>query len=118
MWRKKAYILAVLVALCIILPVYQPYNMFTLVDWVDCVRVNDRTYYSIGERKEVDASSIEDKVGTVTFKVSQNIHNPQYHLKNGDATYLEVGTELYSMTSSPGSIAVWMNGKYYVFAGR
>lgn len=86
----------------------------TCISWVDCVKINDKTY-SNNLRTQVESSSIGKKIGKVEFEVSKNVHNPSYKLRNGDATYLETGTEIYKVNSRPNEIAVKIEGKYYLY---
>lgn len=85
------------------------------ISWVDCVQINDIKYYSDYQRTQIDASLINEKIGEVRFNVSEKVHNPSYRLRNGDATYLEVGTEIYSLESGSKSIAVKVDNQYFIY---
>lgn len=89
------------------------------IDWVDCVKVNDITYYNNSfPREEVTLSEIGDELGKVKFNVSKNVNNPSYKIRNFDATYLEKGTKLYRILNTEDSVAVLIEGKYYRYQNK
>src|SRR5699024_6306594 len=47
-----------------------------------------------------------EKIGSVQFKVDENITDSRYKTKSGDAAYLDEGTDLYSIKNMPDLIAV------------
>lgn len=84
------------------------------ISWVDCVRIHDVTYYA-NERTPADKTLIGERIGKVRFNVYDAVHNANYKFRNGDATFLAKGTELYSMKSDSGEIAVKINNIYYLY---
>lgn len=85
------------------------------ISWVDCVQINNAKYYSDFNRKTVEKSLLDTKIGDVQFNISKNVHNASYKFRNGDATYLEIGTEIYSLTSDKNAIAVKIGDFYYLY---
>jgi hypothetical protein len=69
----------------------------TIVDWVDFIKFDDITYL---RRGEVRASFTDEDLyyfDEVKFKVADNVNDPNYRSKNGDAAFLEEGTTIYSI---------------------
>lgn len=85
------------------------------ISWVDCVQINNIKYYSDFNRSPVEYSLIGNKIGEVKFNVSKNVNNANYRFRNGDATFLEVGTEIYRLKSDNSAIAVKIGELYYLF---
>lgn len=84
--------------------------------WVDCVQINDKKYYSDHSAKiPVEYSSIDKKIGKVKFNVYNMVSNPNYRFRNGDATFLDVGTEIYSLHSETNDIAVKVGDQYFLY---
>ncbi|ABX42938.1 hypothetical protein [Lachnoclostridium phytofermentans] len=118
-WSEIIVIVVLIVGLFLVI-FWKPlrldrYYLFpNAIDWVDCVKVNDITYYNnLFPREEVALTEIGDEIGKVKFTVSKNVHNPNYKLRNLDATFLEKGTNLYRILNTDDSIAVLIEGKYY-----
>lgn len=53
-----------------------------------------------------DESYINKKIGEVKFKVADNVSDPEYKLKNGDAAFHKKGTPIYSIKDNTDIIAV------------
>jgi hypothetical protein len=85
---------------------------FNEIDFVDCGYINNQLYFNQAftqtglARVPVDATTIDKKIGAVRFRLSENVHNSWYINRNGDAAYLEPGTEIYSVKGNPDAIAV------------
>ena len=64
------------------------------IDWVDFVKLNDITYLRTNQIAAINESDLSpyDKI---SYKVADNVRNPAYKIKNGDAAYLEMGTPVY-----------------------
>jgi len=88
---------------------------FAQIHWVECVKINNIKYYSDYDRSAIEYSSIGKKIGEVKFNVSQNVHNSMYRFRNGDATFLDIGTEIYNIKSDSNAIAVKINNQYYIY---
>lgn len=88
------------------------------IDWVDVVKINDITYQTSHPRQEVPATEIGDEISVVYFSMSEQVSNPHYRIKNGDATFLPKGTKLYSIKSDDHSVAALLDGKYFLYTAN
>lgn len=78
----------------------------SVIDWVDFIQWNDHDYTGVLNSELADASFIDKEIGEVRFKVADNVSNPSYQLKDGDAAFHEKGTKLYSIKGEDNIIAV------------
>lgn len=78
----------------------------TEIDWVDFIKWDDSEYDVVYDGILADKSLIEKEIGEVQFKVADNVSNPSYKLKDGDAAFHEKGTKLYSVKGKDDIIAV------------
>lgn len=85
------------------------------ISWVDCIKINNSIYYSDYERKIIEETLIDKKIGKVKFNVSEKVTNKGYRFRNGDATFLKEKTEIYSLKSEDKAIAVKIDDKYYIY---
>lgn len=85
------------------------------ISWVDCIKINNSIYYSDYERKIIEETLIDKKIGKVKFNVSEKVTNEGYRFRNGDATFLKEKTEIYSLKSEDKAIAVKIDDKYYIY---
>lgn len=85
------------------------------ISWIDCLKINNTMYSGNFERTLVDAASLGEEMGKVKFNVSQNVNNPSYRFRNGDAAFLEVGTKIYSVKSDTEAIAVKVGEDYFLY---
>lgn len=87
------------------------------ISWVDCVQINGKKYHSDFERKEIDYSLVGEQIGTVKFNVADNVHNANYNFRNGDATFLSVGTKIYKVNTLDliNSVVVKVDDKYFLY---
>jgi hypothetical protein len=94
---------------------------FVAVDYVDCVYFNNQFYYSgwgEADRTPVEPALIGEKIGQVTFTLAENVHSTWYINRNGDAAFLVVGTEIYSVEADGAAIAVKIDGQYYRYEAK
>lgn len=88
------------------------------IDYVDCVYINNQ-FYTSGlnpiDRIPVEPTLVDKKIGEVRFKLLDNVHSPYYINRNGDAAFLDVGTEIYSLKSQSNAVAVRIDDQYYIF---
>ena len=88
------------------------------IDWVDFIVLNNINYLGNyqGDNK-YEQGSMDGVIGKVTFNVSKNVKDPAYKLKNGDAAFLPVGTEIYKIKGFKPEfrIAVNTEGKWRVY---
>jgi len=85
------------------------------IDWVDCIQINNIKYYKDINKSTIEYSLIDKKIGKVKFNVSKNVHNSSYRFRDGDATFLDVGTEINSLKSNKNGVAVKIDGIYYLY---
>jgi len=86
------------------------------ISWIDCIQLNDHRYSNNNwPPKELDKSLIDEEIGIITFNVAKKVGNPSYKFRNGDATYLEVGTKIYSVKDEPDKIAAYVDGVYRIY---
>lgn len=86
------------------------------ISWIDCIQLNDQRYTNNNwPPKEIDKSLIDEEIGIITFNIAKKVGNPSYKIRNGDATYLEVGTKIYSIKNEPDKIAAFVDGVYRVY---
>jgi hypothetical protein len=86
------------------------------ISWVDCVQINNTKYHKDNNNSIVEASSIGYKIGEVTFNVSEKVSNSKYRFRNGDATFLNVGTEIYNISKIDNAIAIKVGEQYYLYS--
>ncbi|MDD5501041.1 MAG: hypothetical protein PHH57_05070 [Candidatus Omnitrophica bacterium] len=90
-WLSLSLVLFLLLAGCSSIP-----WGISNIDWVDFIKLSDITYlraYQVGSINESDLSPYDK----ISYKVADNVRNPAYKIKNGDAAYLEAGTPVYSL---------------------
>lgn len=69
-----------------------------IIDWVDFVKMNGRSYSGLYAGVLVDGRDVTDHaVGEVKFMVSGAVSNPEYKTKDGDAAFLPIGTKLFEV---------------------
>jgi hypothetical protein len=91
------------------------------ISFVDCVYINNQLYFNPSfaqtglARSPVEAATIDRKIGEVRFRLSEQVHSNWYIYRNGDAAFLELGTEIYSLKDNPDAIAVKIGEQYFLF---
>ncbi|WNQ09638.1 hypothetical protein MJA45_18645 [Paenibacillus aurantius] len=68
-----------------------------IIDWADFLKLNGISYSHYWYAALTDPAKIGGKVGEVAFQVADNVHNPGYKTKNGDAAFLAKGTVVYAV---------------------
>jgi len=88
------------------------------IDWVNFIQVGS-TQYVAGPQsptilRESDLGAVYARV---KFKVSGNVCDPNYRLKDGDAAFLDAGTPIYQVNGQPSSdqLAAKFNGSLLVY---
>ncbi len=90
----------------------------TQIDWVNFVQVGSTQYVAGPQSPTVlQESELGPVYGHVKFKVSGNVCDPNYKLKDGDAAFLDVGTPIYQVKgqSSTAQLAAKFGGSYVVY---
>src|ERR1700730_7957128 len=75
----------------------------TMIDWVNFIQVGSTQYVSGPQPDTVQEGDLGPAYAYVKFKVSGNICDPAYKLKDGDAAFLDPGTPIYQVRSHPPS---------------
>jgi len=77
-------------------PKGKPYSK---ISWVDFIKFNDITYYARMDQAglKLTKDDFDKELYKVKFNVYENVHDGQYKIKNGDAAFLPVNTEVYSV---------------------
>ncbi|GAB3801104.1 hypothetical protein [Virgibacillus kimchii] len=91
-------------------------EMHSSVQWADIVKVNDTNYHFDEKKTETITEQDRDKVlGEITFTVinSEEEDNPDYQLKNNEATLLEEDSIIYSIVGEDSSRYIYSEGKVY-----
>ena len=88
------------------------------IDWVNFIQVGS-TQYVAGPQSQtiLVESGLGPVYAHVKFKVSGNVCDPNYRLKDGDAAFLDAGTPIYTVTGhlSGDRLAARFNGSILVY---
>ena len=89
------------------------------IDWVNFIEVG-ATQYVAGQGASSDnlqESDLGPVYAHVKFKVSGNICDPNYQVKDGDAAFLDPGTPIYRVSGQSPSeqLAARLNGKIVAY---
>lgn len=88
------------------------------IDWVNFIEVGSTQYVAGPQPPTALQDSDLGPVYThVKFKVSGNVCDPSYRLKDGDAAFLDAGTPIYQVNGHPASdqLAARFNGSLVVY---
>jgi hypothetical protein len=96
----------------------QPGCNSTTIDWVNFIQVGSTQYvWGTLSTTELQESDLGRVYAQVKFKVSDNVCDPSYRLKDGDAAFLDPGTPIYQVKGQPPSeqLAARFNGHILVY---
>ena len=103
-WVMAQKIVGLLGALLLAAACQLPWQSSTCnaqIDWVNFVQVGS-TQYVAGPAPQATTglreSDLSPEYSKVKFKVSGNVCDPSYKLKDGDAAFLEPGTPIYQVS--------------------
>jgi hypothetical protein len=88
------------------------------IDWVNFVQVGSTQYVAGPESPSViQESDLGPVYAHVKFKVSGNVCDPNYRLKDGDAAFLDAGTPIYQVNGHAPSeeLAARFNGNVLLY---
>jgi hypothetical protein len=89
-----------------------------MIDWVNFVQIGSTQYVAgPGSPSVLKESDLGPIYAHVKFKVSGNVCDAGYRLKDGDAAFLEPGTPLYQINGHAPSeqLAARFNGSIVVY---
>lgn len=94
---------------------------FSNPKWSDSIKVKGITYVveSIDDkRQEISSDEIGENYAKIKFKLSGNIRNTLYKMRNDDATLLDVGTLIFTIKDQqPGEkLAAKIGDKYFIYS--
>ena len=90
----------------------------TQIDWVNFVQVGSTQYVAGPQSSTVlKESDLGPVYSQVKVKVSGNVCDPGYKIKDGDAAFLDPGTPIYQVNGHPSSqqLAARFNGSIVVY---
>ena len=99
---KTKRLLAILAFFLIVAGIFAGYHYridrlgTAMITWADWLKLNNAMYYRDQDADVIGPSCVGSRLGVIRYNVAQHVHNPEYHFRNGDATYLVEGTELFS----------------------
>ena len=88
------------------------------IDWVNFIQVGSTQYLAGPQSPTIlQESDLGPVYAHVKFKVSGNVCDPNYRLKDGDAAFLDAGTPIYQVNGHPSSdqLAAMFNGSLVVY---
>src|SRR3954465_11272913 len=103
---RKSISLLILVIIILAGCKSSPFGQNAVIDWVDFIKWNGKMYDGIYSGVLADEQYIGEKLGEVKFKVADNVSNPEYKTKNGDAAFHEKGSEIFTIKGHPDLLAV------------
>ena len=88
------------------------------IDWVNFIQVGSTQYVAGPQSPTVlQENDLGPVYAHVKFKVSGNVCDPNYRLKDGDAAFLDPGTPINKVAGQPPGVelAARFNGQIVVF---
>ena len=91
----------------------------TTIDWVNFLQVGSVQYVAgpASHAAAITESELGPELARVKFKVDGNVCDPNYHVKDGDAAFLEPGTPIYQVNGQPPAeqLAARFSGQIVVY---
>ena len=115
---KVAVVLGALVFAAACQPPGSSSSCSAQIDWVNFIQVGSTQYVAGPQSPTVlQESELGPVYAHVKFKVSGNVCDPNYRLKDGDAAFLDPGTPIYQVIGqAPGQeLAARFNGSIVVY---
>jgi hypothetical protein len=88
------------------------------IDWVNLIQIGSTQYVAGPQSPTVlQESDLGSVYAYVKFKVSGNVCDPNYRLKDGDAAFLDTGTPIYQINGQPPAVelAARFNGQIVAY---
>jgi hypothetical protein len=88
-----------------------------VIDYADTFMIKGVNYIGANDQVITDEKIIGLEVGSIKYNLVDGKANSQYHLKDGDATFLKVGTKIYSLKfkKEKGYVAAKQDGKWMLY---
>lgn len=95
------------------------------IEWTDFIYYNNQLYHLeygnvdiTSQEKEIEESMLDEILGKVKFRLSDNVTSDEYEFREWDASYLRSGTKVYSIKNIEvnKSIAAEKNGRYFIYS--
>lgn len=112
-------LLAVILIAACQLPGSAPNCSNAQIDWVNFIQIGSTQY--VAGLTQAPAVLQDTDLGPVyaqvKFKVSGNVCDPNYRLKDGDAAFLDAGTPIYQVNGQPPAqqLAARFNGQIVAY---
>lgn len=85
----------------------------TIVEWIDLVKINDIQYSALEDSNySVEESDLGEIIGEVNYKMADKACS-NHRVKNGDAAFLTVGTDLYEFNGYKSEFRIIADGTVY-----
>ena len=91
------------------------------IDWVDFIQVGSTRYVAgLEPQQTAQESDLGQVVAHVKFKVADNVCDPNYRPKDGDAAFLAPGTPIYQIADHPTTamLAAHRDGRIVVYEAK
>lgn len=92
---KKRYLIIVFLLVSSLMGCSFSPKVMMEIDWVDFIQLNGNHYLST--KHVLEKSSVGPEIAKIRFQVADNVLDPHYEAKNGDAAFLEAGTSVYKV---------------------
>lgn len=83
---------------------------FSSVSWVDVLHIEGRTYERVDvvapHRSSIDRSQLAEQLGTIKCTTANDVQDPGYDLRDGEATFLAPGTPVHALAGTDVSFRV------------
>ena len=83
---------------------------FSSVSWVDVLHIEGRTYERVDidapTKSSIDRSQLAEQLGTIKCTTANDVQDPGYDLRDGEATFLEPGTPVHALAGTNVSFRV------------
>lgn len=88
-----------------------------LIDWADVLNINGIHFVAAHEQVITDDRIIDKEIGKIKFNISEGGVGADYKSKDGDATFLKIGTKVYSLKGYEKSeyVAAQNNGRWVLY---
>lgn len=89
-----------------------------VIDWVNVIRFQGITYLArFDGGRDLQPADLGAQFASVRFRLDGNVHDPNYHMQDGDAAFLDAGTPVYRVNGYAPTfrLAARQNGRIVLF---